>query len=160
MISKERREYLRTYQKAWVKEARWDWLAKNGPCRQCGSSERLEVDHIDPSLKVSHAVWSWSKPRREAELAKCQVLCHDCHAKKTGHQNRLRQTGKPGRPSKLTEETAREIFALKGHVGSREVARRFGIHHATVHNIWRGKIWGWATNPNPQLQLIAKDAAA
>ncbi len=62
---------------------RRDWLMTNGPCQSCGSVENLEVDHIDPSLKISHRVWSWAEPVRMAELAKCQVLCSVCHKKKT-----------------------------------------------------------------------------
>lgn len=45
----------------------------------CGSIENLEVDHIDSSTKVGHNVWSWKQERRDEELAKCQVLCKDCH---------------------------------------------------------------------------------
>lgn len=45
--------------------------------------DNLEVDHIDPDQKISHKVWSWAKPRRDAELAKCQVLCNKCHKNKT-----------------------------------------------------------------------------
>lgn len=59
------------------------WLAKHGPCQNCGSSVALEVDHIDPSQKLSHRIWAWSDERREAELAKCQVLCRRCHKDKT-----------------------------------------------------------------------------
>ena len=57
----------------------------NGPCVKCGcwDLDQLEVDHIDPNTKVSHRVWSWSKERRENELAKCQVLCRACHLTKT-----------------------------------------------------------------------------
>lgn len=58
---------------------RQQWLAENGPCALCGSAKRLEVDHIDPELKVSHRVWSWAEERRIAELDKCRVLCHECH---------------------------------------------------------------------------------
>lgn len=65
---------------------RRDWLRRNGPCRICGSWENLEVDHIDPDMKVDHKVWAWSVNRRLAELAKCQVLCRDCHKKKTRAQ--------------------------------------------------------------------------
>lgn len=72
---------LRAYQK--VKQRRSDWLAANGPCRNCGSPDRLEVDHVNPSSKVSHRIWTWSDARREIELAKCQVLCYECHAMKT-----------------------------------------------------------------------------
>jgi hypothetical protein len=73
----------RAWQLASMKRKRIEWLTANGPCRNCGSWERLEVDHVEPSEKVDHKVWTWSKVRREAELAKCQPLCHDCHRKKT-----------------------------------------------------------------------------
>jgi hypothetical protein len=76
------REEQRAYQRAWVARRRKDWLEANGPCVRCGSSENLEVDHVDRAQKVSHKVWSWSAVRREAELAKCQVLCQPCHVKK------------------------------------------------------------------------------
>jgi hypothetical protein len=85
-----RREYLQKYQPNWLNRRREEWLAANGPCRQCRSWERLEVDHIDRAEKVTHRVWSWSKPRREAELAKCQVLCGDCHRAKTSAENASR----------------------------------------------------------------------
>lgn len=62
------------------------------------SSEKLELDHIDPSTRVSHAVWSWAKNRREEELAKCQVLCHDCHVKKTN-----KETYKPRKHGTVTK---------------------------------------------------------
>jgi hypothetical protein len=59
----------------------------NGPCCKCGSWERLEVDHRNPEEKHLNprALWSLSpqNPRRIAELAKCQVLCHECHKEKT-----------------------------------------------------------------------------
>lgn len=73
----------REYQRLMVARRRADWLEKNGPCVKCGSSKRLEVDHIDPSQKIEHRVWSWSEKRLQKELAKCQVLCHPCHLAKT-----------------------------------------------------------------------------
>lgn len=82
------RELQREYQRNWVRANREAWLKKNGPCRICGSSEELEVDHIDPKQKVSHNIWSWSEARRIEELNKCQVLCSACHQKKTS-QHRL-----------------------------------------------------------------------
>ena len=82
-----RSEAHRLQQKAWyekvVKGRRKDWIEANGPCAKCGSWDRLEVDHIDPSTKVSHNVWGWSETRRLEELAKCQVLCYSCHKEKT-----------------------------------------------------------------------------
>lgn len=80
-------------QKRWqlndMRQRRQKWLDANGPCRSCGSTDRLEVDHIDPKLKAfrnAHSCWSWTPLRREAELAKCQVLCHECHKQKTIEQ--------------------------------------------------------------------------
>lgn len=67
------------YQCAQIRQRKAEWLAANGPCRHCGSTENLEVDHIDPAQKVSHYVWSWRLERRQIELAKCQVLCRKCH---------------------------------------------------------------------------------
>lgn len=56
---------------------------KDKCCVVCGSIDRLEIDHINPDEKISHNIWSWSKDRREAELAKCQVLCFGHHLEKT-----------------------------------------------------------------------------
>jgi hypothetical protein len=77
----------REYQQAWMRKRRSDWLEENGPCRQCGSSVDLEVDHVDRRTKVSHRIWSWSAARRAEELAKCQVLCSVCHLAKTTQEN-------------------------------------------------------------------------
>lgn len=57
-------------------------------CVQCGSTENLELDHIDRTTKIDHKIWSWTRVKREAEIAKCQVLCHDCHKEKTRAENR------------------------------------------------------------------------
>lgn len=73
----------REYMRKWMRKRRVAWFAANGPCVECGSWERLELDHRDPRQKVTHCVWSWSEKRRLEEVAKCQVLCHDCHLKKT-----------------------------------------------------------------------------
>lgn len=71
------------YQSEWMKRRRLAWIDEHGPCVDCGGSDRLEVDHVDPALKVSHRVWSWAKARRDAELAKCVVRCYRCHKAKT-----------------------------------------------------------------------------
>jgi len=76
-------EVKRARERAKKARLRAEWLAVNGPCKQCGSSENLEVDHIDPSTKVDHNVFGWSAARREAELKKCRVLCRKCHKLKT-----------------------------------------------------------------------------
>lgn len=80
---KKQKEALHQWYLNVVRKRREDWFIENGPCTKCGSSEQLELDHVDPSKKVSHAIWSWAKARRLAELEKCQALCHTCHAAKT-----------------------------------------------------------------------------
>lgn len=71
------------YASEWIRQRRTDWFSNNGPCKICGSADRLELDHIDPLLKITHNVWSWSEVRRIEELYKCQVLCYKCHKEKT-----------------------------------------------------------------------------
>jgi hypothetical protein len=71
------------YQREWVARRRREWLEQNGPCVDCGSWEQLEVDHEDPTKKLTHRVWSWAKGPRDAELAKCSVRCKKCHKKRT-----------------------------------------------------------------------------
>jgi 5-methylcytosine-specific restriction endonuclease McrA len=81
------KEAQRTFQREWMRSRRSKWVADNGPCRVCGSSDNLEVDHIDPSLKTMspRSIWSLSdkNKRKTAELDNCQVLCKVCHLKKT-----------------------------------------------------------------------------
>lgn len=68
----------RAYQREWRRRRRDEWIAGR-PCISCGGYERLEVHHRDPAQKVAHAVWSWRAERRDAELAKCIILCRPCH---------------------------------------------------------------------------------
>lgn len=56
-----------------------------GKCVWCGATERLELDHInkqDKSFNITQ-FWSISKEKFDEELAKCQLLCHDCHVAKS-----------------------------------------------------------------------------
>jgi hypothetical protein len=56
-----------------------------GKCVRCGSTSRLELDHIkkeDKSFNITQ-FWSLSKEKYDIELAKCQLLCHDCHVRKS-----------------------------------------------------------------------------
>ena len=76
------KEKQKEYQRNWVAKRRATWLLDKS-CNNCGAKEELEIDHIDASQKVSHVIWSWAIARRDAELAKCQVLCKKCHLDKT-----------------------------------------------------------------------------
>lgn len=78
-------EAKREYARKWVATRRASWMADKF-CVKCGRVDNLEIHHLDPTQKVSHSVWSWSQIKRDAELAKCVVLCHDCHAVETALQ--------------------------------------------------------------------------
>lgn len=57
---------------------------KHGPCIDCGSTENLEFDHIDPSTKTCNPTQWWSAPaKRDAEIAMCVVRCHNCHLRRS-----------------------------------------------------------------------------
>lgn len=75
----------REYQRQWMKDRRDEWFAGKS-CDHCGAYDRLELNHIDPSKKVDHRIWSWAKSRRDEELAKCQPLCYSCHKSVTKSQ--------------------------------------------------------------------------
>ena len=77
------KEKQREFNRKWVAKRRAEFF-KNKVCVQCGSKKDLELDHIKKEDKVSNRIWSWSKERRESEIKKCQILCHDpCHKEKT-----------------------------------------------------------------------------
>jgi hypothetical protein len=69
----------RSWQRAWKRKRREDWLAEHGPCKRCGSTKKLNVHHTNAEDKISHRFWTWCAARREAELSKCIVLCSKCH---------------------------------------------------------------------------------
>lgn len=116
---------------------RAEWLAEHGPCVDCGAADELEVDHVDPTKKVSHRVWEWSVARREAELAKCVVRCHDCHVKKTT----INREGAYYKPSKLTCEQVDEIREryAAGGVLQRELADEYGCSKTHICQVLSGK---------------------
>lgn len=82
----DRKEYMREYQRRWIAQRRAEWL-EDKVCVICGSNDRLEIDHIDPSQKKRNigTLWSYApdNPIRVEELAKCQVLCYTHHKEKT-----------------------------------------------------------------------------
>ena len=68
------------------------WKCMRG-CSECGFKGhhfQLDLDHIDPNTKRNrgsgnHRAYepSWNKDRIKEELAKCVILCANCHRLKT-----------------------------------------------------------------------------
>jgi len=62
-------------------------------CIKCGETEIacLQFDHRDPSKKLFNIANSgnrcYSQEKINAEIAKCDILCANCHAKKTAIEN-------------------------------------------------------------------------
>lgn len=70
----------------------FEFLMEN-PCRRCGESDPvvLEFDHIKPKQNRQKSIsllagsnTSWKKVLEE--IKKCQVLCANCHRRKTARQ--------------------------------------------------------------------------
>ena len=78
---------------AWQKRRRtdlrkwWNELKATKRCERCGETapECLHFHHRDPAekdLELSLAIGrGWAKERILAEVAKCEVLCANCHMK-------------------------------------------------------------------------------
>lgn len=73
-----------------VRSYLWE-LFSNSKCFDCGNRdpEVMEFDHRDPSQKsftISHMLRSYSLKRIQAEIAKCDIVCANCHRKRTIQQ--------------------------------------------------------------------------
>lgn len=76
------KEAQRRYQREWRAQRRARYQDGQA-CFMCGSIENLELEHRDPLLKLSHRIWSWSTPRIESEIEKCDWVCRPCHELKS-----------------------------------------------------------------------------
>lgn len=72
------REEQQAFQRRWLADRRNAFFADRA-CVKCGATDDLHLHHRDPSQKESHRIWSWTEERRDAEIAKCDVLCGPCH---------------------------------------------------------------------------------
>src|SRR6185369_5074998 len=60
-----------------------------GKCVVCGTTEDLEIDHIDKKTKSFQITQKWSVRLEtyKRELDKCQLLCHVHHVEKSNQEN-------------------------------------------------------------------------
>lgn len=78
---KEHRQHVRNTVNSWK---------ESEGCSACGfmgKHYQLDLDHIDPSTKYgqNHRAYepNWKIDRVWEEIAKCQILCANCHREKT-----------------------------------------------------------------------------
>lgn len=60
-----------------------------GRCRRCGSTNDLEFDRVDRDTKsfdMAKILSGGSELKVATELAKCQLLCSDCHRGKSRNE--------------------------------------------------------------------------
>lgn len=100
VVAKERKLNSKDYQKQWhtnrrikIKQYIFNYLSSKS-CNQCGISDVLvlEFDHKNPkrkSFNLGQAFMdkSMTLKKVEQEIAKCVVLCSNCHKHKTHIQN-------------------------------------------------------------------------
>lgn len=88
------------------RRANKEWMdrAKDKPCADCGGrfpTVCMDFDHRDPALKSFRISEGGLRSRvsLEAEIAKCDVVCANCHRVRTADQM-SRGVLKVGRPRK------------------------------------------------------------
>ncbi len=66
----------------------WDWMIDH-PCMDCGEEDPivLTFDHRDPSKKLDDVAKIANRgcgvEKLQAEIVKCDVVCHNCHTKRS-----------------------------------------------------------------------------
>lgn len=131
------------HQNRWLKRRRENWICHKGPCSMCGSSDNLEVDHIDPLTKISHRIWSWSEERRLQELKKCQVLCRSCHLEKTKLFLNLKNRGEGSPMGKLNRQQVIEIRKKykTGKFTYRQLSKQYSVTFQSIYAIVKRQTW-------------------
>jgi len=57
-----------------------------GKCKSCGTTKNLQFDHIDPTTKSFSIAKRYRCKDVFEEIKKCQLLCYECHLKKTSEE--------------------------------------------------------------------------
>lgn len=144
------------FQNEWLKKRRSEWIAANGPCKKCGSDERLTVVKNHHTVKTVK-VWSWSDAGRAKVLKKCIVLCRKCSIAHYSEQFRKDLLGKPGTATKLTAEIVWMVRGrLLGRESARQIAESMDIDHRHILAIQTGRAWGWLKGGRRKVYGIKK----
>lgn len=82
--------YMREYMNKRYHRLRAEYIkSMGGECVDCGETSNLEFDHLDSSQKSFDVgrILTHAKVKREQELAKCVLRCHDCHVIKSRRED-------------------------------------------------------------------------
>ena len=117
--SKQRTEYAKNWnnshkdviaKRMWEKQGKIDAIKINQPCMDCGNTfppECMDFDHRPGTQKISSISklgkrTSWKKI--EAEIAKCDIVCANCHRIRTKARWRVNPVILMPQVQKRTEE--------------------------------------------------------
>lgn len=141
-----RKEYIKKYQREWLKKRKLKYFSENGPCIKCKSWVDLQIDHIIPEDKVASSIWSWKESKRLEELSKCQVLCKICHLEKTKIDNSRINMRKATVLRRITKKEHYNIlydYFIK-NLSRRKVAEKYKYHHGTIsHYVYGSTCYDW-----------------
>jgi hypothetical protein len=84
------REQRKVYQAEYRRKRRDEAVEYlGGTCVVCGTTDRLEINHIDPREKAFNPSRFWGKLADYwTEIDKCNLLCKDHHVEETRRQYR------------------------------------------------------------------------
>jgi hypothetical protein len=72
--------------KSWINDL------KANPCLDCGRTyppEAMDFDHVNGDKEAGIAqMWSWGRDKVLAEIAKCELVCANCHRERSIHRLR------------------------------------------------------------------------
>lgn len=107
------------------------------PCVDCGATERLHFDHVDPKKKrdnIADLVPRLSVAGLLAEIARCEVRCFDCHVRRTKRQGERGEI--PNSAQKLSDLTVILIRALRrAGVSTKALSFRFCLNRKYVQRL-------------------------
>lgn len=128
-------EAQKEYARKWVAARRANFFSDK-ECCDCGTTERLTLDHVDRDQKVSSCIWSWSAERREAEIAKCVIRCDPCHKAKTKREREYSNAILNDQQAAMIREEYN-----KGGVTQKQIAVRYGVSRQTIGDVLTGISW-------------------
>jgi hypothetical protein len=146
-------------------------LLTEHPCAQCGEADPivLEFDHRDPAEKLGNVsdmvrnVASLSRLR--AEIAKCEVLCANCHQRRTllGRQVHYKTREAGSRPPAwrvaANQRNAELVLARLAHAQCADCGFADPLVLQFDHRAVKRQDIGWFVSSGSRATLVAEELA-